>query len=68
MDGPCKDCPDRHIGCHGECEKHKAYCAKLDVERQRRKLLNDSTPPAMSAAKLANVRRKARRKLRGQRG
>lgn len=67
MTNSCKDCPDRHIGCHGECEKYKAYCAKLEEERQRRKLLIESTP-AMSAAKLANVRRQARRKLRGQRG
>lgn len=19
---PCKDCPDRHLGCHGTCEKY----------------------------------------------
>lgn len=67
MTNSCKDCPNRHVGCHGECEKYKAYCAELEKERQRRKLLIESTP-AMSAAKLANVRRQARRKLRGQRG
>ena len=22
---PCKDCPDRHLGCHSQCEKYKAY-------------------------------------------
>lgn len=21
---PCQNCPDRHIGCHSECEKYKA--------------------------------------------
>lgn len=22
---PCKDCGDREIGCHSQCEKYKAY-------------------------------------------
>lgn len=22
---PCKDCKDRHSGCHSECEKYKTY-------------------------------------------
>ena len=22
---PCKDCKDRHLGCHGKCEKHQAF-------------------------------------------
>ena len=25
---PCKDCPDRHLGCHGTCEKYQKYKAK----------------------------------------
>lgn len=24
----CYGCTDRHIGCHSECEKYKAYCAE----------------------------------------
>lgn len=22
---PCKDCPDRQVGCHGSCDKYLAY-------------------------------------------
>ena len=22
---PCMDCSDRHIGCHGICDRYKAY-------------------------------------------
>ena len=22
---PCKDCPDRHLHCHSECEKYAEY-------------------------------------------
>lgn len=29
---PCKDCKERHVGCHGECERYKA-----DVEAARAK-------------------------------
>lgn len=24
-DNPCKDCPDRHIGCHSDCERYLAW-------------------------------------------
>ena len=24
-DNPCKDCPDRHIGCHLDCERYLAW-------------------------------------------
>ena len=23
--GPCKDCAERHLGCHGECEKYQKW-------------------------------------------
>lgn len=25
---PCKDCVDRHIGCHARCERYATYKAK----------------------------------------
>ena len=27
---PCKDCPDRRVLCHSECEKYIAYRKRLD--------------------------------------
>lgn len=33
MNAPCKDCTDRHIHCHSECEKYKAFVA----ENEKRK-------------------------------
>jgi hypothetical protein len=24
----CYGCTERHIGCHGECEKYEQYCAE----------------------------------------
>ena len=31
---PCHGCEDRHIGCHGECEKYMAWA------EDRQKVLN----------------------------
>ena len=25
LKAPCKDCPDRYLGCHGTCEKYREY-------------------------------------------
>ena len=27
---PCMDCSDRHIGCHGICDRYKAYTEARD--------------------------------------
>jgi hypothetical protein len=32
---PCKDCPDRAVGCHAVCDKYKQY------HEQYRKVCND---------------------------
>ena len=31
---PCKNCEDRHVGCHAECEKYKQF--KKDAEEAKR--------------------------------
>ena len=31
MKGACKDCADRHVGCHSDCERYAA-----DVEERRK--------------------------------
>jgi hypothetical protein len=30
MNAPCKDCSDRHQGCHCECEKYKVFRKERD--------------------------------------
>lgn len=42
----CKDCPKRHIGCHGTCEWYLAYNRVREKERKRRhadSIAKDST-------------------------
>jgi hypothetical protein len=31
--GPCKDCPDRYVGCHSKCSKYIEWKAQ---EQQRK--------------------------------
>ena len=31
MTPPCKNCPDRRTGCHGECEQYLAYRAEREA-------------------------------------
>ena len=39
MKGACKNCSDRHIGCHATCERYAADCAKRQqINEARRKL------------------------------
>lgn len=33
---PCKGCKDREMGCHGKCEKYKAW------DKENTKLRNES--------------------------
>ena len=32
---PCNGCQDRHMGCHGKCEKYQAYRNDLTKENER---------------------------------
>lgn len=36
MKCPCRDCPDRKMNCHSECEKYKEY-AKENAKRREAK-------------------------------
>lgn len=35
VDCPCKDCTDRHAGCHGSCEGYKNFKTEHDAETKR---------------------------------
>ena len=30
---PCMDCPDRHPGCHGSCEKYMAWHERYQAQQ-----------------------------------
>ena len=35
MKQPCYNCPDRHIGCHAQCERYKAYTAEYQKQKRQ---------------------------------
>ena len=48
MMAPCKDCEDRHIACHANCEKYMVWKQDMDAVKDRaikcrinEKMLND---------------------------
>lgn len=34
---PCHGCPNRAVGCHGQCERYEAYLGEIDKTRDTRK-------------------------------
>lgn len=39
---PCKDCPDRHLGCHSECEKYQEELQSCEA-KYKQKYFNSIT-------------------------
>lgn len=52
MKSPCKDCPDRYVGCHERCNKYLAYADEREAERQARyqQYIVDGNSPAKETA------------------
>lgn len=34
QNNPCFNCPDRHAGCHGTCERYKAWSVEHAEQRE----------------------------------
>lgn len=60
MDVPCKDCAERHLHCHGECDKYKEFSA-WNEERLAKKREAVSMRNFHIERKMRNVERKRRR-------
>lgn len=58
----CKDCSDRHVGCHGECERYISEKKSIDEynESCRKKRLQESEATGL-AIKSVMARRGGRR-------
>lgn len=40
MQAPCKDCPDRSVTCHANCEKYKEFAMENAEQRKQRHIEN----------------------------
>lgn len=41
---PCKNCTERHAGCHSQCEKYIAFARESEEIRQKRYSEQMATP------------------------
>ena len=41
MIAPCKDCPDRELGCHTSCGKYIAYRKTQDEYNDKNRAINE---------------------------
>ena len=41
MENPCRDCKDRHVGCHITCEKHIAW--KEEYQARYKEIIKKKT-------------------------
>ena len=58
---PCKDCSDRHYGCHSECDKYKAYSeSRKAVLEKRRKAWEIEKGIAEHFVRLGNRRKQGK--------
>ena len=57
----CKECNERHIGCHPHCEK---YLAAKDEWEKRKKLINDDLYNPLYKHKISQIREANRRRLK----
>ena len=57
---PCKDCPDRELGCHGKCKKYKEYQEANKKFREEQHKENEKTQ--LTHRHLKNLNRKRGRK------
>lgn len=42
MNSPCKDCEERHQGCHSHCDEYQAYHAENMRRIEENRRINDA--------------------------
>lgn len=63
--GPCKDCPDRFIGCHDECEKYKSF--REELERCKKIMIKEIESRRCSVERSVKLKEFKRKKIRARR-
>lgn len=59
-DSGCKDCAERHEGCHSKCERYKAFRKALDEKKMRERMENEAK---YSLIEQAQKRKEKRRRM-----
>lgn len=54
---PCKNCEDRHMGCHSECERYAKYKQECELENQARRERLQLTSAYIDSCTRKNINR-----------
>lgn len=64
----CKDCTERHIGCHGSCPEYIAQAKAASEEREKRRKAKKSENGADAVLHIAARKMWTRRAKKGRKG
>jgi len=62
INSPCKNCTERHMGCHAECEKYRKAREETDAAREKERLHRETEAYFADYAKETLRRMKNRRR------
>ena len=64
MKNPCKNCEERHQGCHAGCERYAAWKAEYDARKMEewRARKSAQIPDAVHAESVERVRRRTNKR------
>lgn len=57
VNSPCKDCPNRYVGCHSSCDAYISYRGKNDNARDNERKQKDAMHDYM-CVRVAGKRKK----------
>lgn len=62
---PCKDCPDRHAGCHAVCDRYKQWQIEHAAEKDAR--YRQAQPEAIATRYAIDITHRKRKRARKER-
>lgn len=62
LNSPCKDCPDRVLGCHSVCEKYLAFHKERTEYLEYRKKQNQLEDDLFKSSRHSKYTQKRRRR------
>lgn len=63
---PCKDCPDRHIGCHGDCGRYAKFCRENKEQKDAVKAIRAEPVQLLNFDPKFEMSTKTKRNWRGR--
>ena len=65
MQAPCKDCPDRSVTCHAECEKYRE-CATTNAEQRKQRHIENVGRQYTIEKYNKAVKKRSKKRFRGR--